>query len=161
MEGGDRDERKEKLRERKLQREEKQTNTVEWRGEKENTIRRSSGGAANRQKEEKASLAQGVGKVGTGGRGPGSARRKGEETAVHRGGAKKEVREGGKEGWRGGIMRVAERRVLTTKPPGMDQRSQKTPSGGGKGGGNTTGRKVRGGRCRAERASEARRGREA
>lgn len=51
---------------------------------------------------------------------------------VHRGGAKNEVKQRVREGWsRGkeGIMRVAEEGV-DHKTPGMDQRSQKTPSGG-------------------------------
>lgn len=92
MEGGDRDERKEKLSGRKLQREEKQTNAEGWRERKKTTIRKVG------RKEEKASRAQGGGKVGTGGRGPGSPRREGVEMEVHRGDAKKEVKEGGSAG---------------------------------------------------------------
>lgn len=134
MEGGYRDERKEKLRERKLQREEKQTNTVELGGEKENTIRkvkRRSGEPTERGESEPC----------TGSRKGGNRRERARFSEEERGGdggpqgRRKESSEGGRDGWRGGIMRVAERRVLTTKPPGMDKRSQKTPSGSGQGGG--------------------------
>lgn len=118
-------------------------------------------------REEERWEPEGEGQVHRGGKG----RRRGSTGEVQR---KEGGMDGGMDGWmegrRGGIMRVAERRVLTTKPRGWIRDPRKhSPedrgaAGGQQGGGdglNKTGRKVRGGRRRAsERAmqSEARSG---
>lgn len=115
MEGGEHDGRNVKLRGRKLQGEESRRMRRKRRERKKKNNQK--GQAAARQahgKRRKRVVHREEEKVGTGGTGPGSQRRKGAETAVHRGGAKEGLKEGGLNGWSGGIMRVAERRVLTT-----------------------------------------------